>query len=74
MSLRLIEAYLPEGDTATVTKVIGEDTALSLWQEEPLEGQVLVRILLPVESTQAACAHYPGGRRTESSVRLGMRS
>ncbi len=53
MALRLIEAYLPAGNAATVEDIIGEDTALALWQEESLDEHVLIRILLSQESTQA---------------------
>jgi len=53
MALRLIEVYLPQESAAAVEESLDQEQVVAVWQETYDEGQIRVRILLPLNRTQA---------------------
>ncbi len=53
MSLRLIEIYLPLEHAQTLWNVLETQEPLSVWKDEGPERQILSRVLVPLEETQA---------------------
>jgi uncharacterized hydrophobic protein (TIGR00341 family) len=53
MALRLIEAFVPKTEKDQVQEILKDHKVLGIWQEEVSENQVLVRILLSSEETEA---------------------
>ncbi len=52
MALRLMEMFLPEKNSSEVSALLGEHEHLDIWHDR-LDGQILVRLLLPAEETEA---------------------
>jgi uncharacterized hydrophobic protein (TIGR00341 family) len=52
MALRLIEVFLPLDQKERVQEVLKEHTVLGSWEEKLLEGNILIRLLLPGEETE----------------------
>lgn len=53
MALRLIELFIPKENSQEVEQLLKEHQILGVWREHLSEGDLLVRILLPTEETEA---------------------
>jgi uncharacterized hydrophobic protein (TIGR00341 family) len=53
MALRLIEIYLPSSEKDRAEQILKDHQMLGTWKEELMEGQILIRLLLPMEQTGA---------------------
>ncbi|MHC4481216.1 MAG: TIGR00341 family protein [Planctomycetota bacterium] len=53
MALRLVEMVCPEERGGEVEEIVAEHQPLGLWRDRLLDGQIIVRILLPAERAEA---------------------
>ena len=52
MPLRLMEIFLPENDTGTINELFENETTLDYWQEETLDGSLLIKLLISADKTE----------------------
>jgi hypothetical protein len=70
MALRLIELFLPEKSAGSVEKLLDEKQLLGIWRERLDTEQVLVRVLLRTEDTEAVMDRFDKHFSTAEGFRL----
>ena len=57
MAMRLIEIYVPKQLEQSIQQTLEDHKVLGVWQAGLSKNQIMVRVLLPTEETEAVLDH-----------------